>query len=117
MESTTGGTGEGSTQNNQGSGGSNRQSNRGSDRNNSTVPAKANVSLESVGCPVDIVSGKNGFAIALIAAELVAANIIRGEAIADYFNKESGVITGSIKDDKLQKSVDLAKRLIELSSR
>jgi hypothetical protein len=58
----------------------------------------------------------NPFPIALIAAQLIGANITRGEQIQDYFNKQDGVILSSVKDEKLIKAVVLAKRLVELSA-
>jgi hypothetical protein len=48
-----------------------------------------------------------------IAAQLIAADIIRGAGMGDYFNKDNGVYT-SIKDAKLHGPLAIAKRLVEL---
>lgn len=51
---------------------------------------------------------------ALIASQLIAANIMRGENINTYLRRNNGVPVG-IDDGKLIVAVQIAKRLVELS--
>jgi hypothetical protein len=62
------------------------------------------------------VEGVNPFPIALIAAQLIGANIVRGEQIRDYFTKNELAITQKVRDEKLTDAIKIAKRLVELSA-
>lgn len=64
----------------------------------------------------ELVNMNNPYPVALIAAQLIGANIVRGEQIADYFRRNDGVILTTVKDEKLQYALLIAKRLIELSA-
>ncbi len=51
----------------------------------------------------------------LIAAQLLASNIMRGENIASYMKTSAGTLLNVVKDDRLMIALRIAKRLMELS--
>lgn len=68
-------------------------------------------SSRSVGRP----RNENNVNAALIAAQLVAAEVQRGKNLTDYFQREQGALTDLLKnDDNLVRAMRIAKRLIEL---
>jgi hypothetical protein len=59
--------------------------------------------------------GSPALGIALIASQLIGADVIKGNQLSDYFNKEGGTLMNSVKDDKLSRAIIIAKRLVELA--
>ena len=55
-----------------------------------------------------------GSPLALMVVELIAADIIRGAGMKDYFNKENGTPT-YVKDAKLMDAINIVKRVVELT--
>ena len=55
------------------------------------------------------------YEVAMIAAQLIAANIMRGSDLASYVKRESGAPIGKANDARLKDALIVAKRLMELS--
>ena len=66
--------------------------------------------------PAQLAQINNSMQIALIAAQLIGANVMRGENLTGYMHQAQGVPLGIVKDDKLIPAIKIAKRLLELAS-